>query len=138
MSNRNETSFLDLEAKIKRTLSLIDSAQMELKKHREMLDDAFEHDSVYHEYAEKADEARKTKTNTKQQILKDPAVAELDEKIKSMRVQVRELQESLSKDLQKYQETTGAKQIESEDGEILDIINKVKLVKRTVSRLRRS
>jgi len=134
MDNAGATSFLDLEAKIQRTLSLIDGAKEELKKYREMLDDAFEHDVVYHEQAEKADEARKIKMNTKQQILKDPAVAELDEKVKSVRVQIKELQESLSKDLQQYQETTGSKQIETEDGEILDIVNQVKLVKRTVPR----
>jgi len=134
MDNASATSFLDLEAKIQRTLSLINGAKEELKKYREMLDDAFEHDVVYHEQAEKADEVRKIKMNTKQQILKDPAVAELDEKVKSVRAQIKELQESLSKDLQQYQETTGSKQIETEDGEILDIVNQVKLVKRAISR----
>ena len=131
MDDKNETSFLDLEAKIKRTLSLIDSAKMELKKHREMLDDAFEHDSVYHGHTKQVDEARKVRLETKQQILKDPAVAQLDEKVKSARFQTKELQEDLSKDLGRYQEMTGAKQIETENGEILDIVNNVKLVKRS-------
>jgi len=131
MSDESKTSFFDLEAKIKRTLSLIDGAKIELKKHREMLDDAFEHDSVYHEHVEQADEARKVRLETRQQILKDPAVAQLDEKVKSMRVEIKELQEGLSKDLQRYQEVTKAKQIETEGGEILDIINSVKLVKRS-------
>lgn len=134
MSDQNNASFLDWEAKIRRTLGLIGRAKEELKKDREMLEDAFETDTVYHEHAEEANEARKVRMATKQQILKDPAVAQLDEKVKSMRIQIKELQESLSKDLQQYQEETGAKQIEGEDGEILDIVNKVKLVKRTASR----
>ena len=96
-----------------------------------MINDAFEGDAVYREHAEKVKEAARVKTATKQQIMKQPAVAALVEKIKDLKFEVKESQTVLSDYLNQYQKSTGATSIELGDGEIMEIVSVTKLVKRS-------
>jgi len=120
-----------LESLIKSYIAKIDMLEKELKEKNRMLKDAFESDAVYKEHADKAKEANRIKSATKEQILKQPSLAELGERIKDLRFDVNEQQAVLADYLSQYQQQTGANQIEVGDGEVMDIITVVKLSKRS-------
>lgn len=130
-NNPQVEEFLNLENLVKSYVAKVDASEKELKEKSQMLNDAFENDVVYHEHAEKAREANRVKLATKQQILKQPALAELSEKIKDIKFDIQESRTVLSDYLQQYQKQTGATQIEVGDGEVLEIVSVVKLVKRS-------
>lgn len=125
-----DNEFFDLENLVKNYITRIEQLKDDLKKKREMLEDAFENDAIYQEHALKAKEANKIKSATKQQILKQPALAELAESVKDLQFDIKEQQAILNDYLSQYQKATGATQIETGDGEILEIVSVVKLVRR--------
>ncbi len=132
VNNPQVEEFLNLENLVKSYVAKIDASEKELKEKAQMLKDAFENDVVYREHAEKAKEANKIRSSTKQQLLKQPAMAELSERIKDLKFDIQENKAMMSDYLQQYQKQTGATQIEVGDGEVLEIVSVVKLVKRSV------
>lgn len=121
---------LNLEEMIKSHLSSLDSLTEELKKHQGMLDDIFLNDSTYRDHSEKAKEASKVKSATKQQILKQPQVADLATKVKNLRSEAKELKDALSDYLQEYRRMSGVTEIEH-NGEVREIVYVAKLVNRS-------
>lgn len=130
-NSQNDIAPLALESKIRRAQALIEEAKEKLKEQRDMFKDAFENDTVYQDHQTKYEEARSMLLTTKKQILKDPAVAAMEEKIKDMRLALRQLQDSLSEDLQEYQNLTGEKVIEIDEGRLMEIVSKAKLVRQS-------
>lgn len=122
---------INMESMIKSHISSIDKMQQELKKHREMLDDIFLSDPTFQEHLEKAKEASKLKQQTKTQILKQPQTKDLDDKIKTLRSEIKEQEAALSDYLQEYQRMSGVNEIEGEDGEVREIIYTAKLIKKS-------
>lgn len=112
----------------------IDRAQDELKKLNEMLDNILINDPTYKENLDKAKEAARIKLATKQEILKQSEPASLNSKITDLRTQIKELRTSLSNHLQEYQKLSGSNQIESDDGEVREIVYMAKLIKRNAFR----
>ena len=125
------TVLINLESMIKSHISGLDRLRAELEKHSSMLQDIFDNDPTYKEHAEKAKEATKIKSATKQQILKQPQAAELNQKVKSFKSQIKETQDALSDYLSEYQRMSGVNEIEGEDGEVREIISVPKLVKKS-------
>jgi hypothetical protein len=121
--------FLELEGLIKNYVAQINNLKAELKKHQELYKDSFESDSVYQEHSEKAKEAAKLRSETKSQILKQPALATLAEKIADYKSEIKEIQDTLSDYLLQYQNQTGLSEIETGDGETMIIVQSAKLVK---------
>lgn len=126
--------FLNLENLIKSYLDKIDQIKQELKKQKALYNDSFESDAVYQEHEKAAKESAKVKSETKQEILKQPSMQALKEKILDLRIELKELQETLSDYLIQYQKQTGLSEIEGEDGETMLIVNTAKLVKGSRSR----
>lgn len=124
------TVLLSLEQLIKSHIASIDKLRDESRKHKQMLEDAFMNDQVYQEHLKIAKEATKQKTATKQQIMKQPANIVLSNKIKSMSTELKEKQMALSDYLLEYQRMTGVNEIEGEDGEVREIVNVAKVVKK--------
>lgn len=122
---------INLEAMVKSTLAEIDRLEEEYKTQKQMLQDVFENDTTYKAHAQAAKEATRVKSNTKSQILKQPQVAELNEKVKSLKSQLVENQESLSEYLREYNRLTGITEIEGNDGELHQIVYVAKLVKKS-------
>lgn len=120
-----------LEEMIKNHIASLDSLREEMRKQREMFEDVFANDQVFRENAEKAKEANKIKSTTRQQILSQPAVNSIQSKIKSIRTDIKERQAALSDYLMEYQRISGANEIEGKDGEIREIINSAKLIKKS-------
>lgn len=124
------TVLTSLDELIKATVASMDRIRVEMKKHKEMLEDAYNNDPVYHENAEQAKAAAKKKNETKQNILKQPAMQTIANKVKTMAAELKDKQFSLSDYLLEYQRLSGANQIEIGDGDILEIVNTAKVVRK--------
>ncbi|PIU03934.1 hypothetical protein COT44_00195 [Candidatus Shapirobacteria bacterium CG08_land_8_20_14_0_20_39_18] len=127
--NQQVGDLITLESKVKREISMIDGLKKDLKTQKEMFDDIFQNDETYRTQDQTVKEATKIRGGTKLQLLKQQSTAELDEKIKDIKLQLNELQQTLSVDLLEYQKTTGATQIETENGQTLQIVLSSKLVR---------
>ncbi|MCL5409330.1 MAG: hypothetical protein M1607_00540 [Patescibacteria group bacterium] len=121
---------LDLERLIKSHLTNIDQLRDELEKQQGLLDDIFNNDATYKEHTEQAKEAARVKSATKQQILKQPQAADLSNRVKTLKSELKELQGALSDYLQEYRRMSGASEIEDDNGEVREIVYTAKLVRR--------
>lgn len=129
-SSDQATVLLSLEQLIKNHIASIDKLKEENRKHKQMLEDAFMNDQVYQEHLKLAKEAAKVKAQTRSQIMKQPANVVLSNKVKSMSVELKEKQMALSDYLLEYQRLTGVNEIEGEDGEVREIVNTARVVKK--------
>lgn len=122
---------INMEALIKNHIDAIERLQEEIKKHKEMLDDIFNNDPTYKEHVEKAKEVNKIKQNTRSQILQRPQAKELDEKVKSLKSQMKENKDSLSDYLQEFARLSGLNEIEDNKGEVREIVYVARLVRKS-------
>lgn len=122
---------LDLEQLIKTNIANIDRGKAELKKQREMLASALENDETYRLHNEEAKKAAKQKAQTKYQIMQLPQNKQLSEKVKAIITDVKEADAALSDYLREYARLSGTNEIETEDGEIREIVYVAKLVKKS-------
>lgn len=122
---------LNMESMIKSTITSLNLLEVELDKHQSMLNAIFEQDATFQEHSAKVKEATKIRNATKQEILKQTQAAQLNEKVKSMKSEIKEQKSSLSDYLREYQRMSGVSEIESEDGELMEIVYTAKLVRRS-------
>lgn len=122
---------INMEGMIKNYMSSIDRLSAEVKKHKEMLDDIFANDSTFRDHKEKSTEAAKVLAGTKAQILKQPQAADLAEKVKTLKSELKESQDALSDYLQEYARMSGVNEIEGEDGYVREIVYTAKLIRRS-------
>lgn len=125
---------LNLEELIKNHIHSLEKLKEEHKKLKEMFEDAFANNPVYRENAEKAKEAAKIKATTRQQIASQPSIINLANKIKEFSLDIKERQAALSDYLLEYQRLTGSNEIEDANGQILEIVNSAKLVRRSAKK----
>lgn len=123
-------ALLSIEELIKNHIESIDKLKIELKQQREMLEDSFNNNPTYREHVERVKEVSKAKNSVRQEISKQPSVATLSQKVKDLRFDMNEKSKTLSDLLQDYIEQTGATQIETRDGKVLEIVRTSKLVRR--------
>ena len=107
---------INMGAMIKNHITSIDKLSDEAKKFKEMLDDIFANNPVYVEHDKAAKEAAKLKTATKAEILKQPQAADLNNKVRNLRSEIKELKGALSDYLQEYARLSGVNEIEDENG----------------------
>ena len=122
---------LDLEQLIKTHVANIEKGKGELKKLKEMLTSALENDETYRLHNEEAKKSAKQKAATKYQIIQQQQNRELDEKIKSLSTEIKELDTALSDYLREYARMSGTNEIETSDGEVREIVYVAKLVKKS-------
>lgn len=122
---------LSLEELVKNYIDSIEKLTDELKKHRQMFVDGFDNNPTYREIEEKVKTEDKKRLELRQQILNQPAMRELAQKIKDMGTELREKKASLSDYLLEYQRLANTNEIEGKDGQIREIINSAKAVKRS-------
>ena len=128
------TVLTSLDELIKATVASMDKLRVELKKQKEMLEDGYANDPVYHENDEQAKAAAKKKNETKQNILKQPAMQVIANKVKTLAAEIKDKQFSLSDYLLEYQRLSGANQIEVGNGEVLEIVNTAKVVRQAAGK----
>ncbi len=129
-TQNNAQEFLNLAELINNHIESIDKLKEELKNVREMFEDSFNNDPTYKENLEKVKEALKGKNTVRQNIAKQPSVAALEQKVKDLRFDINESSKTLSDLLQDYKDQTGANEIETRNGQVLEIVSTSKLVKR--------
>lgn len=120
-----------IEEMIKTHLAQIGELQEGITKHRDMVNDIFTNDETFQGHDKLAKEAARIRSNTKKEIMKRPDVANLAEKLKSLKSEQKELKEGMSDYLREYQRLSGSNEIEGEDGELQQIVFVAKLVKRS-------
>ncbi|QQG43999.1 MAG: hypothetical protein HYW86_04005 [Candidatus Roizmanbacteria bacterium] len=130
-ANNQVAGRLNLESLINRYIADIKKSQDSLKMQKDMLEDSFNNDTEYKAQADKVKDATKIKTGIKQRIMKDPSVALLDDKVKSIKEEIKDMQQALSGYVQQYYQTSGTNQIIGDDGEVREIVVVTKLVKRS-------
>lgn len=123
-----------LDEMIKAHVQSIDKLRVEVKKLREMIQDGFANDAVYKEHDDAAKAAAKVRQATKAQIMKQPAIVALVQKMKTLNSELKDKQFSLSDYLLEYQRISGANQIETDDGQILEIVNSAKVVRKATAK----
>jgi len=121
---------LELESMIKQGMTTLDRNKSELKKLKEMMESALLNNEAYRTAAEKAKESAKEKGKAKMNVMADPANKQLDEKIKDLSQENKELVAAQSEYLREYARLSGTNEIEGEDGEVREIIYVAKLVKK--------
>ena len=107
----------------------IDRSSKELSANKQILMDAFLNDPTYRQHERSVKETVKVRSATKMQILKQPTLSELSEKIKDIAASVKDAKQSLSDYLQEFARITGAREIEDSEGELREIVYTAKLVK---------
>lgn len=122
---------LNMEGMIKNLISTLDRQKEQANKFQEALNDIFENDETYTTHAKAAKEAARVKSNTKQQILKQPQAADLFEKVKTLKSEMSENQASLSDYLREFQKMSGISEIEGDDGELREIVYTAKLIRKS-------
>lgn len=125
------TVVTSLEEMIKANVESIDRLKVEARKLREMIEDGFANDVVYKEHDNAVKAATKIRTATKAQIMKNPAIAELVNKLKTIKSEQKEKQFALSDYLLEFKRLTTATQLELFDGQVLDIVETAKVVRRS-------
>lgn len=127
----NSQLLLSLDEMIKSNIQSIDRLKVEVRKLNETIQDGFNNDAVYKEHDDAVKAATKIRQATKAQIMKQPAVLTLVQKVKTLKAELKDKQFSLSDYLLEYQRISGANQIELEDGEVLEIVNSAKAVRKS-------
>ncbi|MEK7571556.1 MAG: hypothetical protein AAB553_04745 [Patescibacteria group bacterium] len=124
-------AMLNLEEMIKNYIDSLDKLRNELKEQREMYEDTFNNNLNHKELDDKVKEATKNRGKLRQELTKQPAVAVLEQKIKDLRFDMKEKQQTLSDLLADYKEQTGATSIETRSGQVLEIVSTARLVKKS-------
>ena len=122
---------LELENMIKNSMTIMDRNKSELKKLKEMLESALLNDSPYKEAADKAKEAAKEKGNAKMNVMQNSATKQIDQKVKDMTQENKDLAVAQSEYLREYAKLSGTTEIEGDDGEVREIVYTAKLIKKS-------
>lgn len=128
ISSQAET-LVTITGLVQNYISSIDRLKKEITENQQMLQDSFLNDVTYKEKDDKAKEAIKARNAFKQQILKQPTLMALAEKIKDLRSSMKDSKQQLSDYLQEYQKLTGANEIEDAQGNLNEIRYIARLVK---------
>lgn len=123
-------TMLALEDTIKSQVKSLDELKLELIKTREMYKDSFNNNPTFREHQDKVKEATQTRNAVRQEIAKQPSVAQLEQKLKDIRFDINEKKQTLSDLLLDYKEQFGATQLDLFGGEGVIILT-ARLVKKS-------
>lgn len=112
---------------VRRRLSIIESSKIELKKLKEMHDDAFLGNELYVKADKLVKEATQKRKEIQAQLSKQSAVAEVFDKMKNLKEQIRDEESTLADELMEYYKTAGVLEIEDADGNVQEFIFTVRL-----------
>ena len=121
---------MQIENMINSQMVDIDKKRDEVKLLKSSFDDAFKNDAKYREFDDKVKEANRLKTTYKQAMMKDPAIAQANSSFLNGRDELKDMQMALSDYLKEYNRVTGLTQFETSDGQMLEIVQTFKLVKK--------
>lgn len=121
---------LELESMIHRYLDEVEKLKDQMKTQKEMLNQTVENDAAFSQEDSKVKEAKKVVSALRQKIMKQPAVVDSVERIKSLKEDLSDVQETISALAQQYEEVAKTNQIVKDDGEVLEIVRKYSVRKK--------
>ncbi len=124
------TVLLSLEELIKSHITSLDRLQEEKRKLTELIADGFNNDAAFKQVSDKVKEVNKEKSAIRQQIMNRAGIIEIANKLKDIKSELKEKQVSLSDYLLEYQRMAGVNEIETADGDVREIIQVAKLIKK--------
>ncbi len=119
-----------LESMIRENLQKIQKLGEEANQHKEMVDSVLLNDEIYKTHEEAAKAAAKVRNNTRVELMKRPDIANVANKLKEAKMEIKEIKESMDSYLQEYQRLSGSNEIEDANGIPLQIVSSAKLVRR--------
>ncbi|MCL4384043.1 hypothetical protein M1116_01160 [Patescibacteria group bacterium] len=131
-TNPSSETLLNVESLIKNYYERLNTLTREMQTYKEMLQGTLDNDTEFHENDQASKKTAKLKTIAKQKVLAVTANAELADKVKDYQHQLKELRISLSEYLTQYLSLAGTNQIETPNGDLLEIVTNAKLVKKKV------
>lgn len=131
--NQKTDDILAITKIVRTQISAVNRAQKELTNYKDLVADALAVNPNYQEAEKEAKEASKIKADVKRQILEEAKLSETVAKIKELTGHLKETKASLSDYLMEYRRLSGSNQLESENGETVEIVYVAKL-KRISSR----
>ncbi len=123
-------SILQVEDLINRQMEEIEKMRDDTKMMKSAYDDAFKNDVKFREFDEKSKEAAKLKKQYVQGMKKDPAIANAESQYLAKKDELKDAQTGLSEYLREYNRISGMTQFETKDGQMLEIVQTFKLVKK--------
>ena len=123
---------LNIESLIKSHITGLDQRRSELKRLKEMMASAFKNDPTYQDAETAVKEATKMKKEAKFVLLKLPEVKNVDEKVKELSTEVKDMDGALSDYLREYQRLSGSNEITDDNGQVHEITYVAKLVRKGI------
>jgi hypothetical protein len=96
-----------------------------------MLTDIFNNDATYREMDEKVKAANKDKAEVRVRLARQPNAMGLNEKVKNLSLEIKEMEGAMSDYLREYQRLSGSNEIETDEGDIREIIYIAKLIRKS-------
>lgn len=127
-------SLLEIESMILRFISDMEKLRGDIREQNDMFKSSYESDSTYSQKKEEADKIKKEVTATKQVLVKSPAAAHAEGKVKELKDELKGMQETLTTLLKQRQKLTENPQILRDNGEVYEVKTKISLVKQNTKR----
>lgn len=126
----NSTVVSSLDEMIRLSFRRLNELQNEAKKLKDMVEDALAGSEAYKIVSEKAKETINEKTQIRKNLLSIPEMISLLNKNKEISSEIKEKRISISDYILEFQRLSGANEIDLGDGEVMQIENSAKLVKK--------
>ena len=112
---------------VRRRLTVIESSKTELRKLKEMYNDAFLNDELYVKADKIVKEATQKRKDIQNELAKQPAIADIAGKLKDLKEQIKSEEVSLADELMEYYKTAGVMEIEDADGNVREFQISIRL-----------
>ena len=126
----NSTVVSSLDEMIRLSFRRLNELQNEAKKLKDMVEDGLAGSEAYKIVSEKAKDAANEKTQVRKSLLSTPEMISLLNKNKEIASEIKEKRISISDYILEFQRLSGANEIDLGDGEVMQIENSAKLVRK--------
>ena len=129
-SQDNSMVVSSLDEMIRLSFRRLNELQNEAKKLKDMIEDSLAGSEAYKIVSEKAKDVANEKTQVRKSLLSTPEMISLLNKNKEIVSEIKEKRISISDYILEFQRLSGANEIDLGDGEVMQIENSAKLVKK--------
>ncbi|RJR16295.1 hypothetical protein C4579_00460 [Candidatus Microgenomates bacterium] len=112
---------------VRRRLTVIENAKVELRKLKEMYNDSFLNDELFVKADKIVKEATQKRKDIQNELAKQPAIADIAGKLKDLKEQIKSEEVSLADELMEYYKTAGVMEIEDADGNVREFQISIRL-----------
>lgn len=132
--NNQGQSLIEIESLILRFISDMEKLRQDIKDQNDMFKSAYESDVTYAKQQEEQEKAKKVAAATKEVLVKTPAAAAAESKVKELKDELKGIQDSITMLLKQRQKLTENPQILRDNGEVYEVKTKITLAKQNSKR----